>query len=311
MLFKRLLFLLTVGLLLCTIGGFFGRIHWSLDLLAHFRIQYLIIAIFLAVPAAIGKTSASLTLAVLIFLINGTQLAPYYQLTPPVHAEPVSTLRVMSANVNADLGNEAVVIDAILASEADIVAIIELNPTLATQLGDLDHLYPHQLLQTLDNSHFGIGLISKLPLTRTNVLLLGTMQVPTLYAEVAIANETIALLATHPSPPFFGYGTAFRNSQLAALGEFVATNSLPTIMMGDLNATPWSSAMRQLIKTTNLRDSALGHGLQPTWISRRHPFGIPIDYVLSSAEFSTLNHRVGTSIGSDHYPVIATLQLSQ
>lgn len=310
--FKRFLPFLTISLFLCTVGGFFGRIHWLLDLFAHFRIQYLAIGLFFALLTTVGKQRPSFALSILIVLINGSQIAPYYQSNPVVQvAQSSPTLRLMSANVNAGLGNETATIDAILTSEADIVAIIELNPTLAAQLATINHRYPYQFLQTLDNSHFGIGVISKLPLVQTEALLLGTMQVPTLYAEIMLGNETVGVLATHPSPPFFGRGTDFRNSQLAEIGEFVATSSLPIIVMGDLNATPWSSAMRQLLKITALQDSAMGYGLRPTWISRQHLLGIPIDYVLTSAEFSTLDHTVAPTIDSDHYPIIATLQLNQ
>lgn len=314
---KRLLFLLILGLLGCTLVGFFGRFHWLLDLFAHFRVQYALIALLFLLLARLAKQRMSTRLALLILAINLVQIAPYYLPTPFItglasaETENKPTLRVMTTNVNSSIGNEQRAIESILASGADVVAIIELNPTLAAQLASIRSEYPFQILQTMENSHFGIALLSKIPLERQDVLWLEPNFTPTLYAEILVDNTPVAILATHPSPPILKYGTDLRTQRFAALAEFVSATSIPTLVIGDLNATPWSHDMRNLLNNTRLHDSALGHGLQPTWLRRQYPFGIPIDYVLASAEFRTLDHAVEPSIDSDHFPVVVTLQLNQ
>ena len=308
---KRLLFIFILGLLGSTLLGFFGRFHWFLDLFAHFRVQYVWLAVIFLLLARIMEQRRSMWLALAVLLLNLMQIAPYYLPMALAQSETDTSLRVMSTNVHANVGNEHLAIESIVASNADVVAIIEVNPLLAAQLPTIEHMYPHQLIQTMHNSHFGIALLSKRPLQRQDVLWLEPDFTPTLYAEILAGNTPIAILATHPSPPILKYGTMLRAQRFAALGEFVTATSIPTLVMGDLNATPWSHDMRTLLNNTRLHDSALGHGLQPTWIRRQYPFGIPIDYVLASAEFRTLDHSVEPSIGSDHFPVVVTLQLNQ
>ncbi|MGB1252142.1 MAG: endonuclease/exonuclease/phosphatase family protein [Candidatus Promineifilaceae bacterium] len=309
---KRFSYLLIAGLFLSTLLGFFGRFHWLFDLFAHFRVQYIAIASLFALFALLHKPRYPLYACLLILLINLAQIAPYYYpAAQTIPNDSTTTLRVMSTNVNSAVGNEQSSIDSILATEADIVAIIELNPLLAEQLSTIQHIYPHQQLQTMENSHFGIGLLSKYPLSNQDVLWLDSNPSPSLYAEITTQAGPVAILASHPSPPLFRYGTDLRTMRFQAIEKFMSATAVPTIVLGDLNATPWSHDMRSLVNNTRLHDSALGHGLQPTWLSRQHLLGIPIDYVLVSAEFSTLDHQVLPRAGSDHLPIVATLQLHQ
>ena len=48
-------------------------------------------------------------------------------------------------------------------------------------------------------------------------------------------------------------------------------------------------------------------GVIISWISRY--VGVPVDQVLISDHWGVLNYQVGTDIGSDHLPVIATISL--
>jgi endonuclease/exonuclease/phosphatase (EEP) superfamily protein YafD len=68
--------------------------------------------------------------------------------------------------------------------------------------------------------------------------------------------------------------------------------------------------LRHFMEQNGLRDSALGFGLHPTWLSRWLPLGIPIDQILHSDAIAVLDRRVGPDVGSDHFPVTADIALT-
>ena len=82
------------------------------------------------------------------------------------------------------------------------------------------------------------------------------------------------------------------------------------MVLGDLNATPWSRAMTNLMAAGGLRDAAIGSPFRSTWASRFPLLGLPLDQVLVGRAMGIVSRRVGRDIGSDHFPVIADLTLS-
>jgi endonuclease/exonuclease/phosphatase (EEP) superfamily protein YafD len=77
--------------------------------------------------------------------------------------------------------------------------------------------------------------------------------------------------------------------------------------MGDLNMSMWSPYYRQFIRSTGMRNTRQGYGVQPSWPVDAPLLPIPIDHCLISRGFQVLNNRIGSDIGSDHYPLIVDL----
>jgi endonuclease/exonuclease/phosphatase (EEP) superfamily protein YafD len=78
-------------------------------------------------------------------------------------------------------------------------------------------------------------------------------------------------------------------------------------LAADFNITPWSPVFADILEGSGLRDSSLGFGVAPTWLSRPLFFGLPIDHILVSPDIKVKNRHVGPDVGSDHFPVIADL----
>jgi endonuclease/exonuclease/phosphatase (EEP) superfamily protein YafD len=79
------------------------------------------------------------------------------------------------------------------------------------------------------------------------------------------------------------------------------------IVAGDFNLAPWSFGLRRLDNRLGLerRDRALFSW--PAYRSRI-PF-VPLDHVYAGAAWRTVSIERGPSLGSNHYPVVATLVL--
>lgn len=108
---------------------------------------------------------------------------------------------------------------------------------------------------------------------------------------------------------FGGYKRAAqgRVAQAEQIRQHIAQSPYPVIVCGDFNDVPQSFSYRLL--SDNLQDSfrAKGSGLGTTFAGNL-PM-LRIDYILSSPSFTIFSHRVPRSDRSDHYPVIAEMEL--
>ena len=117
----------------------------------------------------------------------------------------------------------------------------------------------------------------------------------------------------HPRTPRGGHRFVERNLQLERAAEFSAAAALRgelVVLMGDLNCTPFSPWFDRLLTRGLLRDSAVGLSLKPTWSSG--PWWLPLDHILLGGKWEVRERRVYEDrLGSDHFPVMATLGFSE
>lgn len=291
------------------IGFAAPRAAWA-DLAAHFRVQYLSAACALAAALLVTRRRRAAALLCVVALVNLLPVAPrLWGRAPGPHAGV--PLRVMLANVHT--ANEAYdrVRDAVQAAAPDVLVLQEIDTRWLIALAPLDAVFPYRhVVPRGDN--FGIGLWSRYPLDDVRTAWLGDVGVPSINATVRVPGaRPCALLATHPVPPRSIRLTQARDQQLDDVAETVnaAQRRGEVILVGDLNATPWSRGYRRLVRATGLRDAARGFGVQTTWPVGMPWMRIPIDHVLHSAGVQTTWHAVGPDVGSDHLPVVADLVL--
>jgi hypothetical protein len=71
-----MLLLCAIGL--ATIAGFFGRSHWRLELLGHFRVQYFWLLAMAAVVLLTARRKLAATIATALAVANLFLIAPLY-----------------------------------------------------------------------------------------------------------------------------------------------------------------------------------------------------------------------------------------
>lgn len=294
-----------LGLAAVTLAGYLAPLHWLFDLVANFRVQALLAGSALALGLALLRAGGWLSIVALLLALNAVPVAPYYLPAPPV-AAPGTPLRVMTINILRENRQAAAIEGVIVAATPDVVALQELTPAMLPLLDALRPTYPHQFVRAQDN-HFGIALLSRLPLDDQQVIALGDSAFPMLLATLTWDGRRLTLAALHPVPPRHPAGSALRDRQLALAAAQLATLDGPRVVLGDFNATPFSAALRAFEQHVGVVNAARGHGLQPTWNARRYPFGIAIDHVLITPDLRALDRRVGPAVGSDHFPLSADL----
>lgn len=126
-------------------------------------------------------------------------------------------------------------------------------------------------------------------------------------ATVELGGQPVRVLGLHPVSPLGRERHGRRDVMLGHVADWVRAADTPAVVAGDLNAVPWSSALRRLRDEAGLVDSLDGHGLQPSWPAPLAWTGLPLDHVLHTPDLVTVERELGPSFGSDHRLVRARL----
>ena len=291
---------------LATFSGLLGRLHWSLDLTSHFRVQYVVVQIIACLGLfALRRPRLGLVLGA-PGVLNAVLVAPYFLAASTGSTGPTVTVALF--NVSIDNTQYQRVRQLILADEPDVVVLQEVNALWLERLEALGGHYPHMIAEPRDNP-FGIAILSRLPLLDSGVVTLGPAAEPSLWVRLAVGVQTVTFLAVHPYPPIRRRGTELRNAQLAAISDFVSRLRGHVVLVGDLNTTSWSPYFADLLSTAGLKDGARGHGLNATWPVSPFFLRIALDHVLVSPGLVVTKYDVGLDSGSDHLPVFATISV--
>ncbi|MEW6498280.1 MAG: endonuclease/exonuclease/phosphatase family protein [Cyanobacteriota bacterium] len=312
--------LLGLGLLsvLCYIAW-----YWPLELLTHFRFQYLILSLIVSsVLVILWKTRylkiKLLVIAALLLVgLNGIEVIPWYlphsQQAVSKAAKPI---RILSLNINIQNNRDNEVINVVRENHPDVALFLEVDrdavEKLKTGLKD-------SLPYSFRSPGGGLALLSRFPIRDARGDNFNGKGGHNLIATIEVDKQLIELIGTHPLVPVTRNNFHSRNRQLAALSDYIGGLNQPLILVGDFNLTPWSPYYRRLINKTKLHNTRLGFGILPSWprpathvhfASWMIPLmNIPIDHCLVSKHFSVARIDTGANANSDHASLITDLVL--
>jgi endonuclease/exonuclease/phosphatase family metal-dependent hydrolase len=237
------------------------------------------------------------------------------------------SLRVMTYNIQSGGGDLSRVAQVIRDAAPDLVGLQEVDvhwaerskfadqaATLAKELGMEVRFAPiYRLPATAADPprEFGVALLSRLPITswrNDTITRLSTQQanpVPTpapgfLEAVVDAHGVPLRVFVTHLD---YRADPAVRVQQVKQMLGYLGDRSAPTLLLGDLNATPDAPELQPLFQ--QLHDSMADRGEALTY-----PAEAPakrIDYILCSGQFETRSASIPATTASDHRPVIVEL----
>ena len=249
-----------------------------------------------------------------------------------IHGKSDGTpLRVMSYNIQSGHGNLDGTVAAIHAMAPDVVALQEVDVHWAERSNFADqatalgaglgmHVRFARIYQFPGGDpggaprEFGVALLSKYPIvswkndTLTRLSTQEASPVPTrmpglLEATIDVRGTAVRVFNTHLD---YRSDPRVRERQIAEMVARIGASSMPTLVFGDLNASPDAPELQPLLD--RLRDAwpiAGGSGFT-------YPANAPtkrIDYVLVSVHFHVRAASVPVSEASDHRSVIADLVL--
>ena len=294
------------GALFFTLIGWGARFSWVLALFEHFRVQLAAGALLVAIGAAVAKRLGPAALAGLAVVVNLAVVLPVYLAGESAthHSAPLGLLVL---NVQQDNADHARVARYLAASDADVIGLLEVDSAWLRDLAPTLARYPYRLPQPHDKDKFGLALYSRRPFLFREVRTFGVPWPPSIVARIDVDGVPVTFVLAHPPPALRGETAAIQRGFFEALAEKRSSLGEHLVVMGDLNATPWSYALRHLLDRTGLRDSRRGFGLQPSWPAANPFLRLPIDHLLVSPRIAVLARAIGPAVGSDHFPLLATI----
>ena len=307
---------LILGLLLSilTAGSLLGRFHWLLDVLSHYHVQYTVgLTLCLLGLLLLRDFRLYLVGMVAALLVNLYLVAPFYWPPTAVAQAALTTtpLRVMALNISTSNAGYGQVVDLIRERQPDLVFMSEVREDLLAVLREeLTDSYPY-LHAEPSRMTLGVAFLSRQPFVKVETIMPGGRGRRYLRAEIAWQGQPVTIVGIHPLPPMTGEWAASRDSEIALMGQVANAATQPFILLGDLNASPWSQSMRGLLASTDLRYAMQGYGVGLTWRLAGVLLGAPLDYILVSPAWHVVDYVEGGDIRSDHIPIQADLTLVQ
>ena len=305
----------TFAVLIGSAVTLFASVWWAADLIANLRIQMLIALGVVWMACLLLRSWRLAVICAITIAWHASWLSPREKAGRAADGVPAAgqVLKVCSVNVLTSNRQHDRIIAGLRTYNADIIAVLELSTELTDRLTeDMGDDYPHRVMEPDDGGNFGIGLLSRFPLQNVRIFELTSLPLPSISADVEWNGRTVHIMATHPIPPMSrGYFEA-RNHHLQSLGKLATEQrtdrpTVPIIVVGDLNVTPWSPHFRNFQQASGLEESCAGPWfvrLQPTWYRwSAFPFGLVLDHAFSTPDLICTKRLVGLDTGSDHRPV--------
>lgn len=299
---RNLLFVLLTGTAFFTLLPTLFPNIWWIDLMSHFRVQYLLVLFLLFILFIVFyQKRIPLIILVLLFVWNAKEVLPLYISPEPVSENFDNKISILSINLLSSNTDLASVLELIKEKDPDVLVFMELTPKWDQELKSLYQIYPYNASEVrIDN--FGIAMLSKTKM-ESSVTYFDNNIKPSIIANFIYSNEPLTVVATHPLPPINSETFNLRNEQLKNIAGRRASFSDNFILIGDLNTSSFSSHFKDLLSKSELKDSRNGFGVGTTWPANFYPLRTTLDHCLVSKGLDVLDQSPQRNIGSDHLPI--------
>lgn len=309
-----------------TLWGLLSRNEWWVRCFDFPRLQILMLGgvVWLALMYVIYNNSIQnndLTDVTLLGVLTGSLLyqawmvLPYTlfwrkQVMPTLARDPSSMISLLVSNVLTPNQNYQALIDHVCDYQPDVLVTLETDLRWERALSVIEADYPFVVRVPLDNM-YGIHLYSRLPLVNPEVKYLFSSEIPSIHTQVRLrSGQLLRLYCLHPKPPTpnEAWDSTLRDAELLVVGKHVANQKESCIVAGDLNDVAWSRTTRLFQRVSGLLDPRVGRQFMNTFHVNYLLLRWSLDHVFHSTDFSLVEMKLLSSIGSDHFPVYTVLQ---
>lgn len=258
-----------------------------------------------------------LSLLSLVMLFHAYRILPFSFFYPKEvfrcqNTAESQTLSLLASNVLTSNTNYDALIQLIEENKPDLVLTLESDERWEKALTKIEKVYTYSAKVPQDN-FYGIHFYSKLAVKHLEVRYLFKDGIPSIKCQVQLPNKQwVHIFGLHPKPPSPTEAptSTNRDAELLKVGKEVSEIKKPTVVFGDLNDVAWSKSTTLFRKISGLLDPRIGRGRYCTFHADYKLFRWPLDHLFHSKDFCLVDLKVLPSIGSDHFPIYAKLQLS-
>ena len=267
---------------------------------------HLLVVVF-AMALIVAILGARWIASVLILGISAALLGHawmHFQRVEPLAEDAPVHLRVLWFNMFGDNDLETKeIVSGLSESDADIIVLAEAE-RMINRLSEMREEYPYQLGCT---QRCQVLVLSRLPFEGARQGRLSVMS-PERYGRVVVRTEAglVTVVGAHLNKPWFD---EFSTDEAHRLAHRLEAVSGPVVMVGDMNAAPWSRRMVHLHKDTDLH---FAPHPPATWPSIAGEYGVAIDNAMVGGGARFVNLEAwGQDMGSNHLGLLADITLDQ
>ncbi|MEZ5176477.1 MAG: hypothetical protein R2823_09780 [Acidimicrobiia bacterium] len=290
---------------IATVVGFFGSVWWPFDYVANLRWYLLWVLLIASVIYALTAKGWLVVAMLVAMAANAFVLAPLWLGSQP-DSIGESSLVVIHLDATGGFSDQEEATDWAAASDADVLLISGATTELVDEITATDGAWLVLLAPDMDNTAGQVVLARErweVAVTPTGV---GSDTVTRVTAD---GNGTTYDIVTALGPTASNAAKADRlAARLDTIRTIIDSASNPVIVIGNIGATRWTSGMRDLLSTTDLRDATEGYGyLSTSWASDLPLIGgwlgLPLDVVLMTPGVTPVELDTGPDVTARHLPV--------
>jgi endonuclease/exonuclease/phosphatase (EEP) superfamily protein YafD len=216
-------------------------------------------------------------------------------------------VKIFTANVYQDNDKYHKMIAQIRQCDPDVIMLLETDKLWEKAMDVLVEDYHYCLKEPLDNT-YGILFYSRLEIMQGAIKYLVDKEIPSIEATLKLpSGQLVKTWGLHPKPPVPGEDSrsTAKDKEIMKIAFKVKQETLPVIVMGDLNDVAWSHVTELFRKTSGLLDPRRGRGFYSTFSANIWFLRFPLDYVFCSAHFGLINMKKFDHNGSDHFAMFS------
>jgi endonuclease/exonuclease/phosphatase (EEP) superfamily protein YafD len=302
---RRLVVLAAAGLLASTALAQLAATLWVADLIVNFRPQLLALAAAVAIVALFVRRWTAFAACAAVVLWNALAVGALPAEAPP--AATAAQLRVGLLNVWILNGDTYKVAEWIRRESPDVLVLIEIDDQWRGALAGAVADYPNSSY-VRGKGRSGIWMLSRAPRTIfEEYAFRNARHSNALIATVEAGDRNLRIVSLHGAWPLRRDGWRARNEAFDELASYMRASPGATLLVGDLNCTPFSPHFTELLRAGRLRSAAAPRLWWPTWPAFFVPLGLQIDHALLSPELALRSLRKTAGLGSDHEALMIEL----
>jgi len=310
--------LVTIAVVVATVLPLTHSDQWWIRALDFPRVHIGIVAV-LAVLSGVAIRPRALVVPIVLLLgcaaYQGIRIFPY----TPLAATDIALksdipmdrrFTVIAANVlmgNRDHDKVRALIDR---EDPDILFLMETDALWTEALSDTLARYDTVLRKPQEN-HYGAIFATRLKVTDARFVYLADTETPTVLAELeGPGGGAFYIVGLHPRPPVPGEDTGTRDMQLRKAARLGDRTRAPVLAIGDFNDVAWSRNSQLFVEEGGYRDPRIGRGIIPSFDATSWWMRFPIDQIYLTEGLDLISFERLDAIGSDHFPMKATVAVS-
>ena len=289
---------------LATILGFFGSTWWLFDFAANFRAHLAVVLTLVALAYALVFSKAMGLLFLAMAVVNGLLILPFYSESQEA-AQGEERMTIVTFNVSQRASIRDATFRWIDTFEPDMVVLVDSTDhwVNATEMAD-----PYVVQTDLPpDRSYGITVLAREGV-ETELVRVSQIRDTVVRVEAQIGEQPVIVYAAQARAGSNQTDADYRNEYLAEVSRLVQAETHPTIVVGDLQSTPWTHAFRNLESDAELVNSMTGFGIQSTWPADRWAFfRLPFDHLLHTDDLTTVDRWLGPTFGVEHRPLVVEI----